>query len=141
MQCRRAFHVVLVVLATVAVVACGAASKPAPPTAPRPTVVGSWREFWGVPGETDVDYHDEYKVAYEGDKPFVVPLNQEHADAINSVTIDGDDFDLVIHTSFDVHYKLHLDPGGATMTGTATTPDRTVPIRWERIPDVPPTQQ
>jgi hypothetical protein len=124
--------------------ACGAATK-APPPAPPPTVVGSWREFWGIPGETDVEYHDEYKVGYEGDKPFVVPLGQDHPDVINSVTITGDDIDIVIHTSFDVHYKLHLDPGGATMSGTATTPDKTVPIRWERLPETdgaksPPAQ-
>jgi hypothetical protein len=129
--------------------ACGGGNAP-PPAAPtntppdtttKPvvaapaTVVGSWREFWGTPGETDVTYHDEYKVDYEGGKPFVVPINQDHADKINSVTINGDDLDLVIETAFEVHYQLHLDPGGATMSGTATTPDKTVPIRWERITD------
>ncbi len=126
--------------------ACGGATPPpvqpssTPPTtaavpAQRPTVVGKWLEFWGKPGETDVAYHDQYQVGYDGDKPFVRPLDQAHADVINSVTIDGDNVDLIIRTSFEVHYQLHLDPGGDSMTGTATTPDRTLPIRWERIRD------
>lgn len=143
MMIRGSALVALVVL----VAACGGANPPpaqpstSPPTttaaaaAEQLTVVGSWREFWGVPGKSDVEYHDEYQVGYDGERPFVLPLNKEHADAINSVTIDGDNVDLVIHTSFDVHYQLHLDRGGASMTGTATTPDKTVPIRWERIRD------
>jgi hypothetical protein len=126
--------------------ACATAARPpaqpentTPPTATvaaeRPTVVGHWREFWGTPGETDVDYHDEYQVGYDGGRPFVLPVNQEHADDIQSVTIDGDTLDLVIRTAFEVHYQLRLDPGGATMSGHAITPDKTVPIRWERISD------
>jgi hypothetical protein len=140
MTIRRS--VVLVLLALVA--ACGGSTKTSsPPAAPsntaadeaHATVVGSWREFWGTPGETDVTYHDEYKVEYQNGQPVVVPLKEDHPDVINAVTIDGDNLDLRIQTAFEVHYQLHLDPGGATMSGTATTPDKVVPIRWERITD------
>jgi hypothetical protein len=103
------------------------------PAAAAASPVGSWREFWGVPGETDVTYHDEYRVWMEGGEAHAAPMNQEHPDEIQSVRIDGDNLDIVIHTSFDVHYQLRLEPGGAALTGTATTPDKTVPIRWERI--------
>lgn len=130
------------------VAACGA-GKPQPTapsngmrpevTAPKPsepaTVVGRWREFWGVEGQTDVVYHDEYEVGYDGDVPFVLPLNQEHPDKISRVTMNDNALDLVIETAFEVHYQLRLDPGGASMSGTATTPDKQVPIRWQRITD------
>ena len=132
---------ILAVLFLASLGAACAHSSSAPPAGPGPaplvaeqqSVVGNWREFWGVEGETDVTYHDEYQVGMNGAQAFVVPMNQEDPDQINTVAIDGDSLDLVIHTSFDVHYLLHLDAGGATMSGTATTPDKTVPIRWERI--------
>ncbi len=109
------------------------APGPSAPAAVQKSVVGNWREFWGVDGDTDVTYHDEYQVGLNGDHGFVLPMNQEHPDQINTVTIDGDSLDLVIHTSFDVHYQLHLDAGGDSLSGTATTPDKVIPIRWERI--------
>jgi hypothetical protein len=146
MTIRRSIVASLIALAAAA---CGGGSStPAPATpiantpspatatvAARPTVLGKWREYWGTPGETDVTYHDEYEVGDKDGQPYVVPLAQDHPDVINTVTIKGDDLDLVIQTAFEVHYQLHLDAGGATMSGTATTPDKTVPIRWERITD------
>lgn len=95
-------------------------------------LVGTWRETWGTPGATDVAYHDEYQVLLDHGQATVVPVS-DHSDRIDSVTIHGDDLELVIHTSFDVRYQLHLAADGASMSGTATTPDKTVPIRWERI--------
>lgn len=134
---RMLRRLTLAIALTFAVVApalgCGGKPAPAAPSEARPAQLGAWREFWGVEGETDVTYHDEYEVAMSGGQPVVRPRNQEHPDDIRSVRIDGDAFDLVIHTSFDVHYQLRLDPGGDSMSGTATTPDKTVPIRWERI--------
>ncbi|HVV86214.1 MAG TPA: hypothetical protein VHE35_24330 [Kofleriaceae bacterium] len=127
---RRAALALLALLFLVVGTGCSRAHTDAPA---RKSPLGTWREFWGVPGETDVDYHDEYQVGASGGKVFVVPMGASHSDEVKSVSIDGDDFDLVLHTSFDVHYKLHLDAGGDSMTGTATTPDKTVPIRWERM--------
>lgn len=95
-------------------------------------LVGTWREFWGAPGETDVTYHDEYQVTFADGVAGVVSMS-DHPDEIKSVTIDGHSLDLVIHTAFDVHYQLHLEADGNNLTGTATTPDKVVPIRWERV--------
>ena len=114
--------------------------------APSPAdarMAGLWREFWGIPGETDVTYNDEYLIKLEDRRILVIPQSSDHQDTIVSVSIDGDDLDLVLHTTFHVHYRLCLDPDGRTLRGTAETPSKTFPIRWERIqasddPDCPP---
>jgi hypothetical protein len=114
--------------------------------APSPAdarMAGLWREFWGIPGETDVTYNDEYLIKLDDQRILVIPQSSDHQDTIISVAIDGDDLDLVLHTTFHVHYRLHLDPDGRTLRGTAETPSKTFPIRWERIgvsedPDCPP---
>ncbi len=114
--------------------------------APSPAdarMAGLWREFWGIPGETDVTYNDEYLIKLEDRRILVIPQSSDHQDTIVSVSIDGDDLDLVLHTTFHVHYRLRLDPDGRTLRGTAETPSKTFPIRWERIqasddPDCPP---
>lgn len=141
---RSSSFVAVVVAATLAALASGCPGKPAPqdPISGRPadntpvveaSPLGLWREQWGIPGETDVDYHDEYEVGMDNGRAYVIPRSQEHPDEIQSVRIEGDTLDLVIHTSFDIHYVLRLDPGGASMSGTATTPDKVVPIRWDRV--------
>ena len=108
-------------------------------------MAGLWREFWGIPGETDVTYNDEYLIQVDGRRVLVVPQSSDHQDTIVSVSIDGDDLDLVLRTSFEVHYRLRLDPDGNTLRGNAETPSKSFPIRWERIgsatpddPDCPP---
>jgi|JI10StandDraft_1071094.scaffolds.fasta_scaffold24069_2 hypothetical protein len=113
----------------------GACHHPKAAVAPHapPTLAGDWREFWGVPGETDVTYHDEYRVALDGGQAVVTAISEDHADPITAVAVDGNQLDFVTHTSFDIHYHLKLDATGAGMDGTATTPDKVVPIHWERI--------
>ena len=86
-----------------------------------------------LPGETDVTYHDEYRVTLDGGQAVVTAISEDHADPITAVAVDGDQLDFVTHTSFDIHYHLKLDTTGAGMDGTATTPDKVVPIHWERI--------
>src|SRR4051794_38199363 len=67
-----------------------ASNVTAPPAASDTGVIGTWREFWGIPGETDVTYHDEYEVGRDGGRPFVRPLAEDASDEIQTVTIDGD---------------------------------------------------
>lgn len=140
MNLRRPALASLVMLALAAGwTGCASTPPPSPPigsTAPtRPSVYGTWIELWNYPGESDLDYQDQYKVDLVDGKPTVEPYMQEHPDEIVSVNVQGDNLDLVIHTSFDVHYQLRLDADGASMTGTATTPERVIPIRWNRVAD------
>jgi hypothetical protein len=134
--------VVLLFTAVALVAGCPGTPGPQQPISGRPadstpaastSPLGLWREQWGIPGETDVTYHDEYEVGSRDGQLYVLPRNQEEPDEIQSVRIEGDVLDMVIHTSFDIHYVLRMDPGGASMSGTATTPDKVVPIRWDRI--------
>lgn len=98
-------------------------------------VVGNWREHWGIPGQTDVTYHDEYRISSDGGALSVRPSGEGQQENIEAARLERDTLHVVIRTSFEVRYELRLQPDGNTLLGTATTPDKTVPIRWERIGD------
>jgi hypothetical protein len=98
-------------------------------------VVGNWREHWGIPGQTDVTYHDKYRVSLDGGALSVRPSGEGQQESIEAARLDGDTLHVVIRTAFEVRYELRLEPDGNTLLGTATTPDKVVPIRWERIGD------
>jgi hypothetical protein len=97
----------------------------------RPMIAGAWKEYWGIPGETDVTYHDEYRIALRKDGVVMVEiLNRDHR--IERVAYQNGRLTFVLQTTFAVEYDLALDPDDGWLKGTATTPEKTVPIKWER---------
>ncbi len=99
----------------------------------HPTIAGFWRETWGIEGQTDVSYHDEYRIWFEDGEPRLEPLSHQHPDEVTSVVVRGSDVDIDLRTSFAIHYHLTLSADGSVLRGTATTPELTETIRWERL--------
>ena len=90
---------------------------------------GRWKEFWAPGQETNVTYHDIYLISTSG--TLSVRLEKEGGDLRDSSFADGW-LSFTQKTSFDVKYRLKLSSDGKTLEGTATTPSKTVPIRWEK---------
>lgn len=99
----------------------------------RSLSIGHWKEYWAYGQETDVNYNDEYTV-YDQDGTIHVRLDKE-SDESNMSGVDFTDGELIFTqtTSFDVNYRLKPSADGKLLEGTATTPENTYPIRWERI--------
>jgi hypothetical protein len=98
----------------------------------RPTIAGEWKEHWGTPGQTDVTYHDEFRVELRKDGQVSVKiLNREQA--IDQVTYKGGRLKFVLHTTFAIEYDLALDAEDGWIKGSATTPEDAYPIKWERM--------
>jgi len=110
----------------------------APPAASG--LAGIWREYWGIEGQTDVTYHDEYRIWFEDGRPHLEPLSQAHPDDILSVDLDGEWLDFRLRTSFEIHYRLQLSSDGQTLTGTAQTPSLRETVRWERVEHPSPAE-
>ncbi len=86
-------------------------------------------EFWAPGQETDVSYHDIYLITTSGG--LNVRLEKEEG-GFTDVKFGSGWFTFTHKTAFDVKYRLKLSADGSKLEGTATTPAKTVPIRWER---------
>lgn len=94
-------------------------------------VAGQWKEYWGTPGQTDVDYNDLYRVSIAADGQAKVELVEKDW-KITDVELKENGIAFTQHTNFAVRYTLQLQPDHNGMIGTALTPTRIVNIRWER---------
>ena len=92
-------------------------------------LAGRWMEFWAPGQATDVSYHDIYLVSADGG--LRVRLEKDGGAMSDVMYADGW-FTFTQKTSFDVKYRLKLSSDGLKLEGTAATPNKTVPIRWER---------
>jgi hypothetical protein len=95
--------------------------------------VGEWSEHWNPSGQTDVTYHDHYKVSQEDNGTIKVTiLNRKQL--IKDEHIEKDTLTFTQHTDrYVVKYSLTIQPGNKWMIGTAITPKKVVPVKWERI--------
>ncbi len=111
--------------------ASGAASKDQEAKA-EATAAGEWKEYWGTPGETDVTYHDQYRVTVAADGGVkVVIINRDQK--IFEERLTGSLLTFKQRTdAFVVEYSLALNPDGSWLIGTATTPVKTYGVKWER---------
>ena len=99
---------------------------------PAITVLGEWKEYWGTPGETDVTYHDQYRVtqASNGDVKVEI-LNRDQK--IYDEELNGKLLTFTQRTdAYIVKYSLTLQKDGGWMIGTATTPQKSFDVKWER---------
>lgn len=96
------------------------------------TVVGEWKEHWGTPGQTDVTYHDQYRVTRASDDKVTVEiLNRKQT--IEDEQLKQRTLTFTQHTdTYVVKYSLTLQQDGKWMNGTATTPEKVVNVKWER---------
>lgn len=92
-------------------------------------IEGRWMEFWAPGQETDVTYHDIYLITVSGG--LNVRLEKEEG-GLSDIKYENGWLSFTQKTAFDVKYRLKLSADGSKLEGTATTPSKTVPIRWER---------
>lgn len=104
------------------------------PPQPKGTasVAGRWSEDFGKPGETDVDYHDQYQVDVAEDGSVRVKMiGKEYK--IDNEKLAGNRLTFQLHTAFQLDYDLKLEADGDTLIGTAKTPHKLVNITWRRV--------
>ncbi|HOU90119.1 MAG TPA: hypothetical protein PLU22_03690 [Polyangiaceae bacterium] len=98
---------------------------------------GGWQETWGVNEVTDVTYHDIYLVDLRGSAlTFTAPGQPHYEFRRVELLADHLEVELVNPSSgmdFVIVYEMVMDPDGEAMQGVATTPERRVSIRWDRI--------
>ncbi|MBM4311583.1 MAG: hypothetical protein FJ119_11660 [Deltaproteobacteria bacterium] len=129
---QQGFLVALLVwMACSACISADDAGKGAQGVTPA-SFVGEWSEHWGTPGQTDVTYHDQYKVRQEDNGAVKVTiLNRKQL--IKDERVEKDTLTFTQHTDrYVVKYSLTLQPDNKWMIGTATTPKEVVPVKWER---------
>ncbi|MGA9115712.1 MAG: hypothetical protein WB626_02945 [Bacteroidota bacterium] len=96
------------------------------------TVAGEWKEHWGTPGQTDVTYNDRYRVTLAGSTVDVRILEKDQR--IFDERLEGNVLMFSQRTdAWVVRYELTLQPDGRWLSGTATTPEKIVPVKWERV--------
>lgn len=110
----------------------GASDKVQEPAVVRTSVAGMWKEFWAPGQQTDVTYHDEYEVSVSESGSVSVKLKNTDGANISGAEFSAGVLTFTQKTSFEVRYQLRLSSDGSVLEGTATTPAKTVPIRWER---------
>ena len=95
--------------------------------------VGEWSEHWNPSGQTDVTYHDQYMVSREDNGAIKVKiLNRKQL--IEDEHIEKNTLTFTQHTDrYVVKYSLTIQPSNKWMVGTAITPKKVVPVKWERI--------
>jgi uncharacterized protein YegP (UPF0339 family) len=118
----------------------GRSKESGEPQAPKATATfaGDWSETWGTPGQTDVTYHDHYRISQAGDGTFrVTILNRNQR--ITDERVENNTITFTQKTdAFLVKYSLALQPDGQWLIGTATTPKQVVNVKWQRVnSDVP----
>jgi hypothetical protein len=98
---------------------------------------GGWQETWGVNEVTDVTYHDIYLVDLRGSALTFAAPGQPHYDFRRvELLADHLEVELVNRSSgldFVIVYDMVMDRDGQAMQGVATTPEKRVTIRWDRI--------
>ena len=124
--------VLLLLVGLLLLAGCRTASTQDQLARPAITVLGEWKEHWGTPGQTDVTYHDRYRVTQTRDgnvKVQILSRNQR----IYDEKLDGTLLTFTQRTdAFVVKYSLTLQQDGSWMVGTATTPQKVVKVKWER---------
>ena len=111
------------------------APPPAPASVPASaaSIFGEWKEYWGIPGQTDVTYHDEYRISRGVDGKVKIQILSRNQ-AVENERLEQNQLTFVHHTdSYAVKYALTLQPDGQWLVGTATTPVKSYPIKWEKI--------
>lgn len=95
-------------------------------------VITEWKEYWGTPGETNVTYHDQYRITQTSGGTVKVEILNRNQKTSNE-RLEGNVFTFTQHTdAYVVQYSLTLQQDGKWMVGTATTPKKVVNVKWER---------
>lgn len=94
---------------------------------------GEWREIWDPGQPTDVTVHDQYRIRAGVEPGSVEVVIQNRNQLIEQVRLEDGELTFSQHTdNFVVRYALKLGDNANVLTGTATTPARPYPVRWER---------
>lgn len=114
--------------------------KDRPAEAHTNALFGEWREIWDPGQPTDVTIHDEYRIRPGAAPGEVEVIIQNRSQLIEKVQLADGVLTFSQHTdSFVVDYRLEQGNDANTLNGTATTPARAYPVRWERMGTAPAT--
>ena len=95
-----------------------------PALAVNADIDGSWSEQWGVPGQTDINYHDVYVIQSSGDK-LAITCAERPKYVFESVLLAGRHLTVALQNG-DVHidYDLDLDWPATSSSVTRGPPRR-----------------
>lgn len=86
----------------------------------------------GTPGQTDVTYHDQYKISQDGNGTIKVTiLNRDQL--IKDERVEKGTLTFTQRTdAYVVKYALTIQPDNTWLIGKAATPKEVFPVKWER---------
>jgi len=129
-------HAFLEAFLAVSLLACASAEGAPPPpqkSLPFCPIIGDWSEQWGTPGETDVTYHDQYRITQTADGGVNVQILHKNQSIFN-VRFENNLLTFSQKTdAFVVKYALTLHQSYNLLSGTATTPKKAYDIKWTRV--------
>ena len=97
------------------------------------TIFGEWQETWDPGQPTDVTIHDQYRIRAGIEPGSVEVVIQNRNQLIEQVRLTDGELTFSQHTdNFVVRYALRLGDNENVLNGTATTPARAYPVRWDR---------
>lgn len=98
------------------------------------TLLGKWKEYWGVGQKTDVEYNDIYLVKKKGAN-YVIQCETHPEQTIENIKYKKGKltFDL-INNAKTIPYVLKMSKNGRELNGTAVSVrGETRKIRWTRL--------
>jgi hypothetical protein len=113
----------------------GTGNEAAPSPVLGSSIYGEWKEYWGIPGLTDVTYHDRYRITPTADGGVDVeiisrdqPVYDENFDGRKLTFTQRSD-------SYILHYSFVLSQDG-WLVGTVETPEKTEIVKWEKTAEL-----
>jgi hypothetical protein len=96
------------------------------------SIMGSWSEQWGIAGESDVEYHDEFVLERRNGHAEVRILSRDQA--IEQVSLRDLHLSFVLHTdTLVVRYELDFQRKRDAWVGKASNDNGTFAITWSRL--------
>lgn len=123
-------NTVLIIVSVIVLSACGASKVSVQ------SLNGDWKETWGYGVETDIDYHDEYRITVINNTIAITCTNNDSYTYRDLQYNNGTFSFIMTNTSGndDLPYWFTVTKDKSRMLGTAVSVHGdTVPILWERI--------
>lgn len=96
------------------------------------SIMGNWSEQWGIPGESDVEYHDQFVIERREGRTDVRILNRDQR--IEAVVLRGLHLSFVLHTdTLAVRYELDFQRRRDAWVGEAENDNGRFAITWSRL--------
>jgi hypothetical protein len=97
------------------------------------TLIGEWKEYWGLNTNTDVTYNDIYIITVNGDDIEMSSIGRSYY--FQNILLEENKFSFRLSNSgTTIDYRLTMDVDGKTLAGQAITNNGVIAeIIWEKI--------